>query len=171
MKEFPSAIGSVVNIKVIDGKTTTKHEEQLSKSIAERAFDIFERDGRTLGRDIDHWFQAEAEMLHPAHVEISESDNALTVRAEVPGYRADELEVSVAPQRVTISGKRESRIQRTSDKVVYTEQCADQIFRAFDLPAEVSNSKSTAILADGVLEIAMPKAAQASQTRAAAQSA
>lgn len=169
MKELGTK--AAVNIKVVDGKSTTKSEEQLSRSIAERAFDIFEINGRTPGHELDHWFQAEAEMLHPMHVEIAESNDALIVRAEVPGYTADELEVSVAPQRVTISGKRESRVQRTSEKTVYTEHCADQIFRSFDLPAEVSNSKSTAILTDGVLELAMPKAAQVSQARAAAQSA
>jgi HSP20 family protein len=158
-------------VKIVNGASALNRIEQLYNSIAQRAYEIFEWDNRTTGRELDHWFRAEAELLHPVHVEIAESDEAVAVRAEVPGYKAEELEVSVNPRRVTITGNRESQEQRKTNKVVYTEHCANRIFRAFELPAEIDTSKSTATLKDGVLEVAMPKVTGAAKVRSATQSA
>jgi HSP20 family molecular chaperone IbpA len=69
--------------------------ERIRQEIARRAFEIFESEGGLFGRDMEHWFKAEAELLHPVHTNITESDDTLTVQAEVPGFQPDELEVSV----------------------------------------------------------------------------
>ena len=135
--------------------------QDLSNSIAGRAFEIFEDRGRAFGHDLEDWLRAESEFLHPIHLDIAESDDAVTVRAEVPGFSAKELEVGMEPHRLTISGKREAKEDRTSKKTIYSEHCRNQIFRAVDLPAEVDTSKVTANLKHGVLELSMPKAAKA----------
>ena len=62
--------------------------QQTYDSIARRAFEIFDNNGRWLGHDLEDWFRAESELLHPVHLEIAESDDNLTVRAEVPGTSA-----------------------------------------------------------------------------------
>ena len=148
-------------MKLLPGSDLIDRIQDLSNSIARRAFEIFEGRGRALGHDLEDWLRAESEFLHPVHVDITESDEALTVRAELPGFSAKELEVAVEPHRLTISGKRESSEKSTSKKTIYAEQCSKQIFRAVDLPKEVDPSKVTATLKDGVLELSMPKAAKA----------
>jgi HSP20 family molecular chaperone IbpA len=148
-------------MKLLPGSDLIDRIQDLSNSIARRAFEIFEGRGRALGHDLDDWLRAESEFLHPVHVDFTESDEALTVRAEVPGFSARELEVAVEPHRLTISGKRETSAESTSEKTIYAEQCSKQIFRAVDLPKEVDSSKVTATLKDGVLELSMPKAAKA----------
>jgi HSP20 family molecular chaperone IbpA len=147
-------------MKLLPGSDLVDRLQDLSNSIARRAFEIFDGRGRAVGRALEDWLRAESEFLHPVHLDITESDDALTVRAEVPGFGAKELEVGVEPHRLTISGKRETSKESTSKKTVYTEQCSNQIFRAIDLPAEVDSSKVTATLKDGVLELSMPKAAK-----------
>jgi len=140
--------------------------QDLFNSITRRAFEIFDGRGRADGHDLEDWLRAESELLHPVHLDIAESDDALSVHAEVPGFSAKELEVSVEPHRLTISGKRETREERRTKKTIYTEQqCSSQIFRAIDLPAEVDSSKVAATLKDGVLELVMPKAAKAQKIR------
>jgi HSP20 family protein len=134
-------------------------------SIARRAFEIFECSGQPFGHDLDDWFRAESELLHPVHLDVAESGNALTVRAEVPGFSAKEIEVSVEPRRLTISGKRETKEERKTEKTIYSERCADQILRVLDLPAEIDTGKVEATLRDGILELAMPKAAEAKKIR------
>jgi HSP20 family molecular chaperone IbpA len=57
------------------------------------------------------------------------------------------------------------RQNRTGKKTIYKEQCSNQIYRAIDLPAEVDTSKVTATLKNGVLELSMPKAAQAEKVQ------
>ena len=47
-------------------------------------------------------------------VEIKEADSQITVRAEVPGFAANEINVSVEPQRLVISGKSEKTTEERS---------------------------------------------------------
>jgi len=150
-----------VPVLSLPGSDLFDRVRELSNAIAHRAFELFDGRGRVPGHDLEDWLRAESELLHPVHLDLAESGDAFTVRAEVPGFSAKELEVGVEPQRLTISGKRESSEEHTSEKTIYKEQCSNQIYRAIDLPAEVDTSKVTATLKNGVLELSMPKAAKA----------
>lgn len=131
--------------------------QEIHDSIARRAFELFEGSGRWPGRELDDWFRAESEMLHPVHLELTDSDNHLNVRAEVPGFTSKELEINVEPRRLTVSGKHEAREETRKGKTIYSELCAGEILRVVDLPAEVDTSSVTATLKDGVLNIKMAK--------------
>ncbi len=152
-------------MKLLPGSDLFDRIEDLSNSIARRAFEIFEDRGRAFGHDLEDWLRAESEFLHPIHLDIAESDDAVTVRAEVPGFSAKELEVGVEPYRLTISGKREANEERQSKKTIYAEHCRNQVFRTVELPAEVDSSKVTATLKDGVLELSMPKVNKTQKVR------
>ncbi len=132
---------------------------ELNDSVARRAFEIFESNGRLTGRDLADWFQAEGEFLHPLHLEISESPGTVTVRADVPGFKETDLKIKAEPHRVTISGKREAKKESKAGKAIYSEACSDQIFRQVDLPAAVNVKKLKTTVKDGVLELEMAKAA------------
>ena len=131
--------------------------EETYDSIARRAFELFEDSGRTFGHDLEDWFQAEAEVVHPIHINVFESGEALTVQAEVPGFSAKELAVSVEPRRLTITGKREVKAERRTDKTIYSERCADRILRVVELPAEVDTAKVTATLKEACWSSPCPK--------------
>ena len=135
--------------------------EKLYDQIARRAFDLFESDGGIFGRDLENWFKAESELLHPVHLDVSESEKEVSVRAEVPGFAANELEISLEGTRLTIAGKRESKKERKEKKTVYEEHCSDQLLRVVTLPAAVDAAKAEATLKDGMLELKLPKAAPA----------
>jgi len=139
--------------------------EQIYDSIARRAFQIFNNNGRWLGHELEDWFGAESELLHPVHLEIAESDENLTVRAEVPGFSAKELEINVEPRKLTIAGKHEAQEESKKGKTIYSERCGREILRIVDLPAEVDSSKVSAILKDGILNIELPKAPHAKTVR------
>jgi HSP20 family protein len=136
---------------------------KMSQAIAQRAYEIFEGNGRKFGHDLDDWFKAETDMLHPVHVNIAESGDNLEVKAEVPGFNEKEIEVSVEPSRLTISGKREKETtkEEKKGKIVYSEFCSNQILRIVDLPVSVDAEKTIAILKNGVLQLTMPKTAKA----------
>ena len=135
--------------------------EKLYNSIASRAFEIFENNGQAWGRDLADWFQAEAELLHPIHVDVSESGGELIIRAEVPGFTEKELDIGLEGRRLTITGKRETKEERKEKKTIYTEQCSNHILRVIDLPVDVDKEKAAATLKDGMLELKVPKAAPA----------
>jgi len=136
----------------------SQRSKEIYDSIARRAFEIFESSGRVSGRDHEDWLKAEAELLHPVHLDIAESDEAVTVRAEVPGFSPKELEIRLAPRRLAITGKRQTKQEQSAENTVYSERCVDQVFRLVELPAEVNPEKATATLNDGVLQLAIPKA-------------
>ncbi len=102
--------------------------------------------------------QAEAEFLHPLHIAVAESPEAVTVRADVPGFKEEHLQIKVEPRRVTITGKRETKKESSNKKIVYSETCADQILRVVDLPTAVDAKKAKTTVKDGVLELDLPKA-------------
>lgn len=131
--------------------------QEIHDSIARRAFELFEGHGRWPGREWDDWFHAESELLHPVHLELTDSDNHLNVRAEVPGFSSRELEINVEPRRLTVSGKHETREENRKGKTLYSELCAGEMLRVVDLPAEVDTANVTATLKDGILNIKMAK--------------
>jgi HSP20 family protein len=145
-------------VKLVEPKSLFERIHQIHDSIARRAFEIFEKDGGLFGHDLDHWFKAEAELLHPVHVNVTESDDSLTVEAEAPGFSASDLEVSLEPRRLTITGKKQTRKEdKRKGKTVYAERCSSELLRIIDLPAEVDASKATATLKSGVLQLKVLK--------------
>jgi HSP20 family protein len=139
--------------------------DEMFNAITRRAFEIFESDGRPFGHDLDNWLRAEQELLHPVHVNLSESGEALEVKAEVPGFSEKELEINLEPRRLTIAGKREPKKEQKKGKSVYSELCADQILRVIDLPVEVETDRVSATLKNGILEVTLPKVAKARAIR------
>jgi len=148
--------------KVSEFEKILQHMRDTQELISRRAFELFEKGGRIFGRDIENWLQAESELIHPVSISIEETVEGLKVEAEVPGFKAEELEVSVESRRLTITGKRESaKEEKKKGKTVYTDRRAESILRVIDLPVEVDTEKVTAVLKNGVLEFLLPKAVAA----------
>ena len=107
-------------------------------AIARRAFELFEKRGREHGHDWEDWFRAESEFLCPVSIATSESDERLSIRANVFGFAEKELQVSVEPRRVAILGKRRLPPSRSrKDQIGRVDRCPDQVLRLIDLPTEV----------------------------------
>jgi HSP20 family protein len=148
-------------LRLVKSDDLLKRMEELYDSVSRRAFEIFEKSGRSVGRDLENWFQAESEVLHPVAVSVSESEKSFTIRAEVPGFKPGELDVSIDGPRLTIAGKRETIKERNDEKTICREQRSDQVMRLLILPSAADAQKITAVLKDGMLTIELPKAAVA----------
>jgi HSP20 family protein len=147
-------------IKLVEPQALIDRVNRMYEAIARRAFEIFESDACVPGRDVENWLKAEAEFLRPISVNVKEADDALTVQAEVPGFSAGDLQVSIESGQLTISGKREVKEEQKKGKTVYSEQRSSEILRVITLPAAVDASKATATLTNGMLELTLPKAAK-----------
>lgn len=132
-------------------------------TVARRAFEIFEHNGRRLGHDLEDWFQAESELLCPVSLDVSETDSAVTVELEVPGFREKDIEISVEPRRLTVTGKREAREEKKQGKTVYSERSYNEMLRTLELPCEVDPAHRAikATYDQGVLTITLPKSSKA----------
>ena len=94
--------------KIVETDDVFEQIARIHNSIARRAFEIFSSSRNGFGHDLENWFKAESELLHPVHVKMTEHDGAVNLSAEVPGFDAKDLEIKLEPNSVTISGKRET---------------------------------------------------------------
>jgi HSP20 family protein len=143
----------------VEAEKLFEQMKEFSQTVARRAYEYFEARGREFGHDLEDWFRAESELMRRVPVEIKEADGQITVRAEVPGFAADEIKVSVEPQRLVISGKSEEMTEEKKEQTLLSEFRSNQFCRELRLPGEVEPGKTTAVLKDGVLELVFAKAA------------
>lgn len=150
------------HLRLVSSDQILDHMKETIDAVARRAFELFEANGRIFGRDLDDWLRAERELLRPLYLEVSETDDALTVEVEVPGFTEKDIEISLEPRRLTVSGTRKTTQERKKGTTVYSERASKRIFRVVTLPADVDTA-STAIgatYANGILTITLPKLAK-----------
>jgi HSP20 family protein len=155
----------------VEAEKLLEQMKEFSQAISRRAYEFFETRGREIGHELEDWFRAESELLRRIPVEIQESDEQLTARAEVPGFSASEIKVSVEPRRLSISGKIEPAAEQKAEKLIYTERRPNGFCRTLDLPAEVDPAQAAATLKNGILELTLPKAAVSKAVRVEVKSA
>jgi HSP20 family protein len=100
--------------------------------------------------------------LRRAKLDVSEKNGAYVVSAELPGAKKEDIHVAIDGPQVTIEAevkreKEESKDERT----LYSERAYGKLVRSFELPQEVDDSKAEAKFRDGVLELTLPKKAEA----------
>jgi HSP20 family protein len=89
---------------------------------------------------------------------VSEDIDNLYVRAELPGVRPEDIEITTHENKLTIKGER--RIPAEGEKISYhrREREAGTFKRITTLPTQVDSHKVTATSQDGVLTLTLPKA-------------
>jgi HSP20 family protein len=130
---------------------------EITKETAHKAFEIFQRRGGEFGRELDDWFSAESEVLLPVKVEVTETDKQINVRAAVPGFKPEDIEVTVKDNILILSGETESREKREDENTVFSEFRSNKFCRQLTLSSEVDEDKVAANLKDGVLQLTLPK--------------
>lgn len=145
--------------------------QELTGRITRRAYELFASRGFAHGHDREDWFRAQAEILLNVPVDIGETETDLTIRADVPGFSEETLEVHVTPRSLCIAGRRPEESGQNERIAVYSERRTDQIFRVLDLPSAVNTDRVDLTLSCGILEIKMSKAEMGETIALAAQDA
>jgi HSP20 family molecular chaperone IbpA len=127
--------------------------------IASRAYELFEAHGKKHGHDLDHWLQAEAELFGRPALNIAESEEGVTILAQVRGFAPRELEVDLEPRRVTIVGMRRTDGEQKGDGRSPSSKHSHLLLRSLRLPVEVDTHHATArLIRKGMLELDLKKA-------------
>jgi HSP20 family protein len=89
---------------------------------------------------------------------VSEDKDNYYVRAELPGLKANDLDISVTGDTLSISGER--KIPAEDEKAQYhrREREAGKFSRIVSLPAQIDTGKVEARCNDGVLTVVLPRA-------------
>ena len=93
--------------------------------------------------------------------DVTENKDSYLFKADVPGVKKEDLEITTTGNRIQISGKRDTSHEEKSDTVYTYERQYGSFCRSFTLPegADVEHAKSE--LKDGVLTLVVPKLAEA----------
>jgi HSP20 family protein len=94
------------------------------------------------------------------HVNVSDAGHALVFRADVPGLSEKDLEITLTPDTLTVSGERK-RTAPEGYSVQRQERPFAKFSRSWTLPYKVDADQTNATLKDGVLTLTLTKAKEA----------
>lgn len=94
-------------------------------------------------------------------IDVLEDKDKLTVKVEVPGFKREDLDVSVHENSLIISGERKSEEERKNGEFYRSERFYGKFHRSISLPYAVEIDKIQAQYRDGILNITLPKAENA----------
>ncbi|MBU1054970.1 MAG: Hsp20/alpha crystallin family protein [Proteobacteria bacterium] len=97
-------------------------------------------------------------------INLTENQNNYYVRAELPGLKAQDLDIQVMGKNLTISGERKIPSEGKDIKYHRSEREAGKFSRIISLPGEINNEKVEAQMKNGLLKVVIPKS-EASKPR------
>ena len=90
-------------------------------------------------------------------MDLSETDQAYIVKAEMPGLKKDDIKVAIDGNQISISVEARKEEEQKIGNMVRNERYYGQQYRSITLPQEVDDSNAEARYQDGVLELTLPK--------------
>lgn len=109
--------------------------------------------------------QTQAQVGH-FRVDVSETENAYTIRAEIPGVKKDDINISIESDQVAISAEvKNEKEAKDGERTLRTERYYGKVYRAFQLGQPVDENAASARYTDGILELTLPKKAATSAKR------
>ncbi|MDY0290387.1 MAG: Hsp20/alpha crystallin family protein [Sphaerochaeta sp.] len=91
-------------------------------------------------------------------VDITETDKAYILEAELPGYTQEDVKVNIEKHVLRISSAKQTTKEEKDDKkLLICERRSQSFERAFSLPEDVEESKIEGSFTNGVLTVTLPK--------------
>ena len=148
---YPYTLGATGHTGYPSGYPDPMHEEHVRQGhLGHRAHDRF-------GGSASTW---------TPRTEMLERGGTLLVRVELPGLERDDVDVCVEDDRLVIEGERRHDIDPRQAGAFYRSECSYGTFRReIPLPEPVEHDHVKAKFKNGVLEVAVPRAARESTRR------
>ena len=120
-----------------------------------------------LHREIDRLFSEFAQGIGPGgaqsiipNIEITETDKAIEVSAEMPGLERKDVEISIEDDTLTIRGEKKVEENQKDKNVQLSERSYGVFLRVLQLPPGIDPSSVQATMSNGVLKFTIPKPAK-----------
>ena len=119
--------------------------------------DVFDRYSRAIGWPRRGTQEVMATGDWAPRVDIAETDNEFTIKAEIPEVKKEDVKVTVDSGVLTIRGERKQEKEEKGKKFHRVERYYGSFTRSFNLPDNVDESKIDASFKDGMLNLRIPK--------------
>jgi HSP20 family protein len=118
-----------------------------------RLFDTFFANGRSNGADSGsrRWVPA---------MDLMETDDALVLKADLPGLERDDVSIEVKDNVLTVAGERKAEHSEKADGFYRVERAFGSFARSLTLPDGIDAEQVAASFDRGVLEVRIPKPAE-----------
>ncbi len=94
-------------------------------------------------------------------VDVFESKDNVLVKADLPGLKKDEIDVTVQDNTLILRGEKKENDEIEEEGYVRTERFYGSFQRVISLPSDVDSSKAKAEYKDGILQLTLPKKEEA----------
>ncbi len=101
--------------------------------------------------------EATSEALAPS-TDIIERDNEYVIRADLPGVKKDDIDITLEDGVLTITAQAQSETEEKGERLIRRERHYGRYMRSLRLGTQVDASRIKAQYKDGVLELVLPKA-------------
>jgi HSP20 family protein len=101
------------------------------------------------------WRETGTQLWAP-EVEVFQKNNELTIKADLPGLKRDEVSVDITDDAVTIHGERKGEREEEREGYYHSERSYGAFYRVIPLPEGTITDQAKGTFKDGVLEITMP---------------
>jgi HSP20 family protein len=91
-------------------------------------------------------------------IDLSENEDQVTVKAVIPGVNAEDVDISVSENVLTIKGESRSEMKTEKENYYRREIRYGSFSRSIPLPTRVDYEKAGADFNDGILTVTLPKA-------------
>lgn len=90
-------------------------------------------------------------------VDVSETEDQLLIKAELPGLEAKDVNVSISGDLLTIKGEKKQEEEKKDEHFYSSERYYGSFQRSFRLPENIKTDKVDATFKKGILQIALRK--------------
>ena len=94
-------------------------------------------------------------------IDLTETDKSVEVRMDLPGVKAEEIDIAVTGNTLRVRGERKEEKEEKGKTCHRIERYSGSFARSVSLPCAVKEDKVSAQCNDGVLTISLPKAEEA----------
>jgi HSP20 family protein len=91
-------------------------------------------------------------------IDVHETPDEIVVTASLPGMKADDVEITMTGQTLTMRGEFKADDEIEKDQYLYRERRFGSFSRTVQLPVRVEGDRAQASFSDGVLRLSIPKA-------------
>src|SRR5581483_5310339 len=127
--------------------------KDMQDRIMKRAFEIFDRNGHVLGKELDDWLQAESELVWKPAIELEEKDKQIRLQIATPGVDPKDIDIEVSPNYVLVKAESQHEHKEDKGQVHVCEFTSGNMFRSIHLPKKIDPDKVKAEFKNGMLSL------------------
>ena len=131
----------------------SRSDKLIEKPFHHKTKDLFDRFFDDFGMPSVKWDES---FFNPS-VDISETDTQVVVKAEVPGMKRENIDVTLSNGLLTISGEKKSEHEEKNERYHLAESKSGSFRRSFRVSDDIDPKDIDASYKDGILKVVLPK--------------